>query len=619
MVDHSGHAVTAAYLLSSEPYYLREGLQELAPLLERCVFVLRNERISAEGILRQAREVLGSRRVFVETCDGSDEDAVHVALGQTGGGWLLLLGEDECVEGSAFAHALQTLMPESDERYKAHTLFFWHDSTHTVNGGEYRRADEKPRLIWTPSERHAADKPTVCPPARGSEGAPRQIMMDAGLCVFNYSMAVPAEVMRTRVASGTDNSGDRDPADWFSPWWTLGVNRVPSRVKRYGGKHPASMEGVCRDVLIQDAPVVHLLEQERLLVWESWIGQEISLGVVADHTINHLEESGWEPHVYPVDLLGPVSAVPAPTRRAILREAQRREALKRHRRLITVKNSHTGDWMQLQYPKAAVKIGYSPQERTALNPGDVQRANRMDLVMVTSSYVQQVSEASGVRRPFYVYHHGYDPRWLHAVVRPQRPVFTFLAVSVLNLRKGPDILLQVFDEEFRHETDVRLLIKTSPHAWHQDLHEELIARYAGHPRIVFLQGHHTEAEVAQLYYSADCFVLPTRGEGFGLPTLEAMATGLPVITTNWSGHLDFCTSENSYLIDVKNKEQLELAMGCEEWWAAPDEEHLAMLMRRVYENRDEALLRGKRAAEDVAGWTWEWQVSKLNRFLQTLL
>jgi glycosyltransferase involved in cell wall biosynthesis len=45
--------------------------------------------------------------------------------------------------------------------------------------------------------------------------------------------------------------------------------------------------------------------------------------------------------------------------------------------------------------------------------------------------------------------------------------------------------------------------------------------------------------LARLYRAADAFVLPTRGEGWGRPLLEAMVMGVPVIATNWSGHTEF--------------------------------------------------------------------------------
>jgi glycosyltransferase involved in cell wall biosynthesis len=48
-------------------------------------------------------------------------------------------------------------------------------------------------------------------------------------------------------------------------------------------------------------------------------------------------------------------------------------------------------------------------------------------------------------------------------------------------------------------------------------------------------------EVAGLYKNdtVKCLISLTRGEGFGLPILEAAASGLPVIATSWSGHMDF--------------------------------------------------------------------------------
>jgi glycosyltransferase involved in cell wall biosynthesis len=107
----------------------------------------------------------------------------------------------------------------------------------------------------------------------------------------------------------------------------------------------------------------------------------------------------------------------------------------------------------------------------------------------------------------------------------------------------------------------------------------------------------------------DVFVLPSRGEGFGLCGLEAMATGLPLIATNWSGPADYLDAEYSYplsyrLVDAQGIESNHVDyFGC---WAEPDYEHLRYLMRWLFENRSEASEKGRIAAERVhEKWTWD--------------
>jgi glycosyltransferase involved in cell wall biosynthesis len=108
-------------------------------------------------------------------------------------------------------------------------------------------------------------------------------------------------------------------------------------------------------------------------------------------------------------------------------------------------------------------------------------------------------------------------------------------------------------------------------------------------------------EVHALYHLCDCYVSLHRSEGFGFTPAEAMSAGKPVIATGYGGNVDFMTPDNSYIVKHKlieiDRDHGPYRRG---WiWADPDLDHAAQLMRRVYENREEARAIGRKAREDV--------------------
>ena len=104
-----------------------------------------------------------------------------------------------------------------------------------------------------------------------------------------------------------------------------------------------------------------------------------------------------------------------------------------------------------------------------------------------------------------------------------------------------------------------------------------------------------------MYRAADVFVLPSRGEGWGRPHVEAMASALPVIATDWSGPAEFLTRENGYPLAIEP----ELAHPPEghhfasHRWAQPNATRLRELMRETHERPEEARAKGRVAREDV--------------------
>jgi len=99
---------------------------------------------------------------------------------------------------------------------------------------------------------------------------------------------------------------------------------------------------------------------------------------------------------------------------------------------------------------------------------------------------------------------------------------------------------------------------------------------------------------------------------------------IPVIATNYSGHLNFCNDDNSFLINYRlepSKTHIQ-----KEWklenslWAEPDKEHLKSLMRFVYENRTSDIIKNKteKANEAVKKLTWKKTAEDVHEVLNAL-
>ncbi len=272
------------------------------------------------------------------------------------------------------------------------------------------------------------------------------------------------------------------------------------------------------------------------------------------------------------------------------------------------------------------RIGYTMLEPNGIPEDWVAQANQMDEVWVPSTFNQRTFRDSGVRRPIYVVPLGVDPDYFHPGIAARRPSdrFVFLSNFEWGERKAPEVLLKAFTDEFSEADDVVLVLKVFNNDPGVNVGQQIAdmrLRKGAAPVVLMLNQRIALHQMGSLYTSADCFVLPTRGEGWGMPILEAMACGLPTIATDWSAQADFLDPEYSYPLRVKRL--IPAVAKCPYYtgyeWADPDIEHLRYLMRYVYEHREEARAKGRRAAEVVAErWTWARAVDKIMARLEEI-
>jgi glycosyltransferase involved in cell wall biosynthesis len=128
------------------------------------------------------------------------------------------------------------------------------------------------------------------------------------------------------------------------------------------------------------------------------------------------------------------------------------------------------------------------------------------------------------------------------------------------------------------------------------------AAAAADKRIKLVAERYSDEAMTALVRDADCVVSLHRSEGFGYLLSDAMAFGVPVIATDYSGNADFCTPETSYPVPYR---LIAVPQGAARWrcdgaqWADPDIDAAAAQMRAVFKDQPAALAKAAHAQDTI--------------------
>lgn len=191
------------------------------------------------------------------------------------------------------------------------------------------------------------------------------------------------------------------------------------------------------------------------------------------------------------------------------------------------------------------KIHMSQTESDRFEDHKVAAYSAADEFWTANEWGAEAAVRSGIpEEKVFVFHHGIFPDRYPAKLRGQRDKVRFLHIDSGSPRKRSDLVEDAFNTLYKNNKDIELTLKYShsPHGG-RSWHDEDVLKNGGdwvRPGTRHINETLSQDELISLMHFHDVLVYPSEGEGFGLIPLEALATGMPVISTHeWAAYAHF--------------------------------------------------------------------------------
>lgn len=257
----------------------------------------------------------------------------------------------------------------------------------------------------------------------------------------------------------------------------------------------------------------------------------------------------------------------------------------------------TPDLYKNYIEKGKYNIGHLFWETDRLPNAWVPSCNLLNEVWTGSELNAKAIRSSGVTVPIYIY-----PQSINTDIPEVRPYkikdfdgLLFYSIFEWKERKNPRALLESFWKEFKGLTDVALLIKAHIGDYEKEgvekiLHEARLWKntlgFKDTPKVFICTNHLTYEEKHRLHKTGVCFVSSHRGEGWGLPQVEAALHTKSIISTKYGGVHEHWTAKQYKpvefdLVPIKQIYNKYYEPGMQ--WAEINQEDLRKKMRRIYD------------------------------------
>jgi glycosyltransferase involved in cell wall biosynthesis len=326
-------------------------------------------------------------------------------------------------------------------------------------------------------------------------------------------------------------------------------------------------------------------------------------------------------------------------------------------------------WAQVTIPSefqpvGKYNIGFTAGIETTLCAGDwIEGLNRMDLNIVSSEHSKKVFNDSKfekrnsktntlegsveLNKPVEVLFEGVNTD-IYKIIESHKikninldsikEKFAYLFVGhwmqgdLGEDRKNVGLLVKAFFETFKNKTNKpALILKTSQMGSSYVDREEILKKINkirktvnsnNLPNVYLLHGEFTDEEMNELYNHSKvkAMISLTKGEGYGRPLLEFTLTKKPLITTGWSGQMDFLNPE--FVPLIKGQLTNVHPSAANQWlltesqWFSPEPSQVGFYLKDVFENYKKYSENAKRQAfKSKVEFSWDKMADKVDELL----